>query len=367
MKRILSFDGGGIRGVFSLQVAARVEALYRQAHGRPDLVLADVFDLFAGTSTGAIIAAFLAWGYPVAEVERMYVTNGRQMFARQWVGQFYKARYRSERIAAFFRDTFREDDGTPAQLGSAKLRKLLLVVMANASTGSPWPVSSNPAARFNDPALDDCNLRVPLWQLLRGSTAAPTFFQPESIRLGTRSFLFVDGAVTPYNNPALLAVLMATLPCYRLAWPTGADRLHLVSIGTGGQRARYRQAMAERVYLWNTPGFVIGDLIGTVAAQQDLLCRVMGRCLHGTSIDAEVGCLDAPSLLAPAEQKFAYARYNVALDSPDAVGGVAMTPRELRLDNLHAIGRLQQVGRAYAEQHVRAEHLLLADGPPPTR
>lgn len=359
MKRILSFDGGGIRGVFSLQVAARVEALFRQAHGRPDLVLADVVDLFAGTSTGAIIAAFLAWGYPVGEVERLYVSHGRQMFARQWVGQFYKARYRAERVAGFFQDYFREDDGTPALLSSAKLRKLLLVVMANATTGSPWPVSSNPAARFNDPALDDCNLRVPIWQLLRASTAAPTYFQPEAIRLGSQSFLFVDGGITPYNNPALLATLMATLPCYRLEWPTGPDRLHLTSIGTGQQRSRYRQAVAGRIYLWNAPGFVIGDLMGTIGSNQDLLCRVLGRCLHGASIDAEVGCLDAPALLAASEQKFAYARYNVALDSPQAVGGVAMTPQELRLDNLHAIGRLQQVGRAYAEQTVRPEHLGL--------
>ena len=81
-KRIMAFDGGGIRGVFSLQVAARAEALFREGQGRPDLVLADAVDLFAGTSTGAIIATFLAWGYPVAEVERLYVTHGKQMFAR---------------------------------------------------------------------------------------------------------------------------------------------------------------------------------------------------------------------------------------------------------------------------------------------
>ena len=281
LKRILSLDGGGIRGVFTLQIAARVEQLFRQAYGRSDLVLADVIDLFAGTSTGAIIATFLAWGYPVAEVEQLYISHGRQMFAKQRFWRRIKAKYRAERVAAFFQQQFQEDGGTPAELGSAKLRRLLLVVMANASTGSPWPVSSNPLAKFNDRSLEDCNLRIPIWQLLRASTAAPTYFQPEQIKLGAQSFLFVDGGVTPYNNPALLAVLMATLPCYRLGWPTGADRLHLISIGTGRQRSHYLQKLAGKIYLWNTIGFVIRGLMGTVSQNQDLLCRVLGRCLHG--------------------------------------------------------------------------------------
>ena len=358
LRRIMSFDGGGIRGVFALQVAARVERLFRDAHGKPDLVLADVVDLFAGTSTGAIIATFLAWGYSVAEVERLYVSHGRQMFAKQRFWRRLKAKYRAEHVADFFKEQFCEDDGTPAQLGSSKLRKLVIVVMANASTGSPWPVSSNPNAMFSDPALEDCNLRIPIWQLLRASTAAPTYFQPEQIRLGRQEFLFVDGGVTPYNNPALLAVLMATLPCYRLGWPAGAERLHVISIGTGRQRTHYLQKLAGKIYLWNTVGFVIRGLMGTVSQNQDLLCRVIGRCLHGAPLDAELGCLDTASLLAPAEQKFSYARYNATLDSDQEIG-TAMTAKELALDNLEAIERLQQVGRDYAARAVRADHLML--------
>jgi patatin-like phospholipase/acyl hydrolase len=62
MKRILALDGGGIRGMFSLQILARIEELFRQDRNEPNLVLADVFDFIAGTSTGAIIATFLALG-----------------------------------------------------------------------------------------------------------------------------------------------------------------------------------------------------------------------------------------------------------------------------------------------------------------
>ena len=68
MKRILSLDGGGIRGVFTLEVLKRIECLLREHRNKPSLVLADEFDCFAGTSTGAIIAACLCWGMSVDAV-----------------------------------------------------------------------------------------------------------------------------------------------------------------------------------------------------------------------------------------------------------------------------------------------------------
>ena len=66
--RLLSFDGGGIRGLFALQYAKRIETLLREKPGNPNAVLADHFHYVAGTSTGAIIAAFVSWGLPVHPV-----------------------------------------------------------------------------------------------------------------------------------------------------------------------------------------------------------------------------------------------------------------------------------------------------------
>ena len=284
-KRIMSFDGGGIRGVFSLQIAARIEQIFRQAHGLSDLVLADVVEFFAGTSTGAIIAAFLAWGYPVAEIERLFLSYAKQMFSRQWFWRRIRAKYQEHGVAELFRENFREDDGSPALLGSGKLKGLLLVVVANATTGSPWPITNNPRAKYNDKARDDCNLNIPLWQLLRASTAAPTYFQPEPITLGRHKFLFVDGGVTPYNNPSLLAVLMATLPGYNICWPTGADALHLISIGTA-RRTHYSKRFASQIYLWNSLDYFVHGIMDAVSVNQDMHCRLLGHCLHGASSTA---------------------------------------------------------------------------------
>ena len=102
MKRILSLDGGGIRGVFSLQVLAAIEALFRRARNNNELVLADVFDLFAGTSTGAIIATCLSWGMPVKEIEALYLTCGTEIFAKEHWYKRWKTKYRAEPIAQMF-------------------------------------------------------------------------------------------------------------------------------------------------------------------------------------------------------------------------------------------------------------------------
>ena len=360
MKRILSLDGGGIRGVFTLQVLARVEELFREESGRRDLVLADVFDMFAGTSTGAIIATFLSWGTPVREIERLYVAHGPQMFSKVPWYRRIKSKYRAEAIAGFFRDYLCEDsDGQrrPALLGSSRLRGTLLVVMRNATTGSAWPISNNPAAVYNDPTLPHCNLLIPLWQLLRGSTAAPTFFPPEQIQVGGRRHVFVDGGITPFNNPALLAVLTATLPPYRMCWSAGRDRIHVISVGTGSVRAKLARKIVSKVNILDQICFTIPALLGSVSVEQDLLCRVLGDCIHGAQLDSEVGALDSATLLTPREQKFTYARYDTALDVPQPGISRALSGAETELDNLALIPLLQKLGAEYAARHVQPEHL----------
>lgn len=98
----------------------------------------------------------------------------------------------------------------------------------NASTDSPWPLSNNTGATFNDPSLPDCNLKLPLWQLGRVSTAAPVYFPAERITLGSRTFTFVDGGVsrlTPHDQRApqsieLPAAWAASVPVPTAIAPT---------------------------------------------------------------------------------------------------------------------------------------------------
>ena len=357
MKRILSLDGGGIRGIFSLQILSRIEALFRDESGKSDLRLSDVFHLIAGTSTGAIIAAFLSFGHSVSEIEQLYFEFGPLMFRPERWYRRWNSKYRAYEIARLFKEHFCERDGTPAKMGSERLRTLLLIVMRNATTGAPWPVSNNPRAYYNDRERQDCNLNVPLWQLLRASTAAPTFFPPERIEYGGRRFLFVDGAVTPFNNPSHMAVLTATLPQYRLGWPTGRDLLHVVSVGTGFERTRLPDKTAEKIHLIDQLLFCVPAIIGATAVEQDLMCRIMGDCLYGETIDREIGDLNAPSLFGPGEQKFSYVRYDQTFNSEwgSAVKG---NRTDMRLDKIENMSMFQVIGREYAQTHVKREHLF---------
>src|SRR5207237_5453070 len=69
MNRLLSLDGGGMRGFFTLEILGRVETLLRERYRKPDLVLADYFNFIGGTSTGAIIAGLLSWGRSIQEIK----------------------------------------------------------------------------------------------------------------------------------------------------------------------------------------------------------------------------------------------------------------------------------------------------------
>ncbi len=338
-KRILALDGGGIRGVISISILARIESMFRERTGNPDLVLADEFDLFAGTSTGSIIATLLAWGMDTRSIFDLYRDHGPTMFKPTPIWQRFRARYRAESIARIFRQILVDDKGIPALLGTDKLRTRLLVVMRNATTGSAWPLTNNPDAMYNDPDIPGCNLELPLWQILRASTAAPTFFPPEEIDFEGERFTFIDGAITPYNNPALIALLTATLPEYRMGWEAGESRITLVSVGTGASRSSIATKPIARLNLIDHLSYLPPAMIGSIGEHQDLMCRVLGRCTHGHPIDSELGALRGAGPLDGA-RLCTYARYNPAIDP------------SIGIDDVGIIEDLAELGRVYADETI---------------
>lgn len=354
--RLLSFDGGGIRGLFALQYAKRIETLLREKSGNPDLVLADHFHYIGGTSTGAIIAAFLSWGLPVSEIEGLYRQNAIAMFTKSgWLKRFTSHKFVAAGLTQFLKDFFVEDDGSLADFGTDKLKTLLLVVTKNASTGSPWPLSNNPDAKYNDPVSPANNLQIPLWQLVRASTAAPTFFPPEILKVKGEDgepleFAFEDGGITAFNNPAYLMKIMATLPEYKLGWETGKDKLSLVSIGTGG--VKLGRGANHFLDVLSQAKLLPSSLIDSFLQYQDLLCRVHGECRYGPSLNGEVGDLARPS----GDSEFLYARYDKIFTEEDLNTAALVTKGGFTLDNLELMDFLCEAGTAHAEQVVKLSH-----------
>lgn len=355
-RRLLAIEGGGIRGLIALEILEEMERTLRTRLGAgPGFVLADWFHYIGGTSTGAIIATGLSLGMTAAQLRDFYHRQGRAMFGKARLLHRLRYRFESGPLAEALREAF----GAERTLGSADLRTLLLVTLRNATTDSPWPLSSNPHALYNDRALPDCNLDLPLWQIVRASTAAPTFFPPEVVQVGPRRFVFEDGGVTPYNNPAFLLFLMATSSPYRLQWPTGADKLLLVSVGTGSVPQDGSKLEPQRMSMLYEAGSVPRALIFAAANQQDMMCRMFGDTLAAPPLDSEVGSLlaaDGGSGLPPL---FTYARYNADLtrEGLAALGLADIDPAGVqRMDGVAYMDDLGRLGRAAAAAQVRLEH-----------
>ncbi|KAF0100681.1 MAG: patatin-like protein [bacterium] len=371
-KKILACDGGGILGLISVEILAKLEADLRAARGDPKLVLADFFDFACGTSTGAIIAACVAAGMAMADIRKFYVDSGAQMFDKASLFKRLRYSYEDEALAEKLRVELNRALGhargdAPATLGDPGLRSLLMMVLRNHSTDSPWPVSNNPAAKYNQRGRRDCNLDLPLWQLVRASTAAPTFFPPEVVTFapGTPEeyqFVFVDGGVTTYNNPAFLAFQMATTAPYHLNWATGAERMLIVSVGTGNAARARPDLDADDLWLLDHAKSIPSALMNAASAGWDMACRMLGECRHGGPIDREVGDM----LAAPGEsnwtgaKQFAYARYDpdVSPAGLAALGLADIDPASVQvMDSIQHIVAIQRVGATYANAHVRPEHL----------
>jgi predicted acylesterase/phospholipase RssA len=384
-KKLLAIDGGGIRGLIAIEFLARIERLLRERLERNDLVLGDYFDYVAGTSTGAILATLISLGYTMDEIRDFYVLGAHLMFEPANVFQRI-ARGSSGPLAtlvglfgilfanpeiftpAKLTKAIVERCGADTTLGSEKLRTLLMIVMRNVSTDSPWWISNNPRAKYNLPRLgsdgnEHSNLDIPLWKLVRASTAAPIFFPPEEIAVpgSPKPFIFQDGGVTVHNNPAFHLFLMATLSTYNLGWAPGEKNLLLVSVGTGlCESADPNLTVKQMKVLYNAQALPAALMRGATN-EQDLLCRVFGRVLaseNAPSWDTEIG--DLIDNTAPVRDKlFTYARYNVEL-SERGIGGLGLDapidPKVVQpLDGVKHVDDLRKIGVAAAARDVRID------------
>jgi uncharacterized protein len=365
-KKLLAIDGGGIRGVIALEVLLEIEKIL--GGGRSEFRLASYFDYISGTSTGAIIAAGLSLGMSVRQLLDFYQEKGALMFDHASLLRRFRQKFDDRNLASMLQEVM----GTETTLGSDRLQTLLMVVLRNATTDSPWPVSNNPCAKYNDPARPDCNLELPLWRLVRASTAAPTYLPPEVVQIGPNNFIFVDGGVTMYNNPAFLTFLMATTKAYwpnkeklgpgEVAWPaaTGADTLLLVSVGTGTAANANEGLLPGEMNLIYNATTIPAALMFAAGNEQDMLCRIFGDCLAGDKLDREIGALIGDSSRGPVQEKlFTYARYNADLST----AGLAqldllhLDPVKVqKMDSTDGMNQMREVGRAIAKQKVEAEH-----------
>jgi len=445
-KRVLALDGGGVRGAITVAFLERIEKLLeeeikrskaaasslgpgagklRDQETEPETRLCDWFDLVGGTSTGAIIAGALALGHSTAEIKDFYLRLAPRVFTHPFwrlpgLQAKFDARALREEIDGIVKDR---------TLDSPDLKTGLCVVTKRLDTGSPWILANNPRAPYwNSEPADPGQGKTGHWgnrhyrlaNLVRASTAAPHFFDPEVVAiiedgrkqplananaslagypwlsllvskfraiqlllthggsdgktapaqagnykargLENTHGLFVDGGVTPYNNPCMALLMMTQLKGFGIEWPLGPEKLSIFSIGTG----TYRSKLSFKELGWFGPlKLTLRSLLSLMGDTETLTLAQMqwlGECPQPWEINTEIG--DMAEEAGFGQKWFRFLRYDVRLETAWMKKNLNLdvSERELerlrRMDDPGIIKHIYDIARTAAEQQVKREHLL---------
>lgn len=272
--RILSIDGGGIRGLIPALVLAELERITQTP-------CASLFDLIAGSSTGGILALGLAKGYPATELARLYEREGPAIFGRSAERRLL----RLFRLAEGKYPAHGIEHVLDRYFGSTRLseaRTDVLVTGYEIEHRTPFFFRSSRARR--DVAYDFL-----MKDAARATSAAPTYFEPARLPAANPAgyWALIDGGVFA-NNPAMCAYVDAKLA-------TAEEPACLLSLGTGvvTRPIPYHRARRWGIARWAKPllDIVFDGVSGTVDYQLNRL--LPGRYLrlqtalepNGQSID----------------------------------------------------------------------------------
>lgn len=392
-KRILALSGGGVRGAITVAFLKRIEELLDARAGGP-VRLADHFDLIGGTSTGALIAGALALGYRVDQITGFYTEHADEVFAPRgglqlpFLQSKFDARGLREQLETVIGDR---------RLGTPDLVTGFACITKRIDTGSVWMIANNPRSPYwEDGESFIGNKHYSLANLVRASTAAPQYFDPELLPIGSAALppelegeagvaaalaaigaepiqtgwqsdtidwsqygLFVDGAVSPYNNPSLALLQLVSLKAYGLNWALGPDNLSITSVGTGIFRPRLSP---DSLGFARVPKLAVHALISMMAdaeKQAMTMLQWLGETPRPRVIDSEIGTLAGEG--PPGGKLFRFAGYDVNLEpewlkhelGEDTDAEAIENLR--RIDNAAAAKELYRIGQLAAARQIRDE------------
>ena len=229
--RILSIDGGGIKGIFPAQILTYLEETCLDGQS-----IGDYFDLIAGTSTGGIIALGLGAGLTARTLLDLYVNEGHRVFPPK---QRLKGRGLFRRLSRnrYDRDAF---DGLLSQILGAKTlresRYRLLIPATEAKHGDPavYKTPHHPGYFLDGDK--------PMAEVAAATSAAPTYLKP----VVQDGYILLDGGIWA-NNPAMMALVEA-LTCFTVQ----RENIAILSIGCGqdGFQINSKQAAGAGQFQW---------------------------------------------------------------------------------------------------------------------
>ncbi len=226
--KILSIDGGGIKGVFpALFLTLLEDELKNRSDGKTKIY--QHFDLITGTSTGGIIAIALALGIPAKEIYQLYLDNAGKIFGSKkpfFFGQIRSSAHEREFLENLVRKKFSEaNNGMSSRLCNCKTD--ICIPIYDLMQGNPSVLKTKYHPTF------ERDYHIPAYQAAMATSAAPSYFDPYSSEYtdlnGTKKNFTnkVDGGMMA-NNPTLVAVLEALK-----AFKVELSQLEILSLGTG--------------------------------------------------------------------------------------------------------------------------------------
>lgn len=218
MKKILSIDGGGIRGLIPAIILAEIEK-------RTGKVCSELFDIFAGSSTGAIIALALnvpndqeKAKYSANDIINLYLEHGKDIFKkpRPFFLKLLLPKYNSKNIEQILNIYFKD-------ISILASIKPLLIPSYEMTTSTPFFFKTSKAELFKE----DPNLTLEMKNIARATTAAPTYFSPKKFRIfsNKEQLKFIDGGVFA-NNPTMCAIS-------EVLKSEKEENIFVLSLGTG--------------------------------------------------------------------------------------------------------------------------------------
>lgn len=227
-KRILSIDGGGMKGIVSAILLKSLEEKLKLYSNNLNARIADYFDLIAGTSTGSVLAALYLYPtehgeskYSAEDVLNFYLNFGRDVFKRSYLFPFFGAKYKNTVLKQYLEKYFED-------ITIGELRKPCLL--------AAYDTTRREAVFFNTvSSRKDQKRNYLLSDAILASTAAPTYFPPSCLKIKKNcSNCLIDGGVIA-NNPALCALIESL----KLPKCEGLQETMLLSVGNVNNHKSY--------------------------------------------------------------------------------------------------------------------------------
>lgn len=203
-RRILSCDGGGMRGLITAVVLAKMEKDLQEHYGE-EYRLGHYFDVVGGSSTGSILATWIALGLKMQDCVDLYRSKeGAELFipARPicnripFIGNLVNTiltKYKAEKLEETIQKRVKD---VKMNSSSGLFLCDLIICAKNMTTRRTIFVNSHPESKWFGVTKD-----LLVRDLVRGSSAAPTYFPPKKLHINNKPVELVDGGVS-YNNPS---------------------------------------------------------------------------------------------------------------------------------------------------------------------